>query len=173
MTGYNTKLVFCHSLSHPGHVLNAFAWQAWCGAQYSCSLWMYSGQTRHHAFYIAPEKIGYVPCLCDGCGKVWVATNIVYHPMVHYGQVPVLDLEKFYPILPSKLLVSLVVLVHCFSYCYCFLFLDDRHPFLFLLSLICVLHRMTIFIKLHVFISDDWFSHTFTQPDSHVLLAHL
>ena len=116
--GYNTKSASCHSSSRPGHVLDAFAWQAWCGAQ--CGSWMYDGQTRCHAFYIAPDKIGYVPCFCDGCGEVWVATNIVYCPMVHYGQVLVLDPEKFYPILPSKLLVSLVVLIHCFSYCYCF-----------------------------------------------------
>ena len=113
--GYNTKSVFCHSLSHPGHVLDAFALQAWCGAQYSHGSWMYDGQTRQHAFYIAPEKIGYVPCFCKGCSKVLVATDIVYCPMVYYGQVPVLDLEKIYPILPSKPFVSLAVLVHYFS----------------------------------------------------------
>ena len=140
--GYNTKLVFCHSLSHPGHVLNAFAWQAWCGAQYSHHSWMYDGQTRCHAFYIAPENIGYVPCFCDRCSKAWVAINIFFCPMVHYGQVPVLDLEKFYPILPSMPFVSLAVLVHYFTsllllFVIVSLFLDYKYPFLiFLLSLI-------------------------------------
>ena len=105
--GHNTKSVFCHSLSRPGHVLNAFAFVARLGAQYSSCSWMYNGQTR--PFMSLLKKIGYVSCFPVGCGEVWVAINIVYCPVVHHGQVTFLDLEKFYPILPSKLLS----LIHC------------------------------------------------------------
>ena len=55
--------------------------------------------------YITPEKIGYVPCFCDGCGdtQVWVATNIVYAQIAHDSQgVASLGLEKLYPVLPSE-----------------------------------------------------------------------
>ena len=107
--GHNTKSVFCHPLSCPGHVLNAFAFMAQLGAQHSSSLWTYDGQTGLHAFYVAPEKVGYLHCFCVWCSKIWVTTDIIYCPMVHHGQVAFLDLEKFYPILPSKLLS----LTHC------------------------------------------------------------
>ena len=103
--GNNTKSVFCRSLSQPGPVFQAFAYEVRCGAQYSSGSVFYRGQTRRHCVYIAPEKIGYVPCFCDGCGdmEVWVTTNIVYMQIVHDSQgVASLGLENLYPVLPSK-----------------------------------------------------------------------
>ena len=103
--GSNTKSVFCRSLSQPGSVFHAFAYEVRRGAQYSSSSVVYRGQTRWHCVYITPEKIGYVPCFCDGCGdtQVWVATNIVYAQIVHDSQgVASLGLEKLYPVLPSE-----------------------------------------------------------------------
>ena len=44
--GDNSKSVFCHSLSHPGAVVDAFAWLTQLGAQYSCGSVTYLGQTR-------------------------------------------------------------------------------------------------------------------------------
>ena len=62
--------------------------------------------------FVSPlKKIGYVSCFCVECSEVWDATNIVYCPVVHYDQVAILDLEKFYPILPSKPL-SLICCYH-------------------------------------------------------------
>ena len=106
--GSNTKSVFCQSLSQPGPVFRAFAYEVRRGAQYSLGSVVYCGQTRQHCVYIAPEKIGYVPCFCDGCGdtQVWVATNIVYAQIVHDSQgVASLGLEKLYPVLPSETLI--------------------------------------------------------------------
>ena len=83
--GSNTKSVFCQLLSQPGPVFLAFAYEVRRGAQYSSSSVVYQGQTRWHCVYIAPEKIGYVPCFCGGCGdtQVWVTTNIVYVQTAH------------------------------------------------------------------------------------------
>ena len=83
--GSNTKSVFCRSLSQPGPVFLTFAYEVRHGAQYSSGSVVYRGQTRWHCVYIAPEKIGYVPCFCEGCGdtQVWVATNIVYAQIAH------------------------------------------------------------------------------------------
>ena len=92
-------------LSQPGSVFCAFAYEVRRGAQYSSGSVVYRGQTRWHCVYIAPEKIGYVPCFCDGCGdtQVWVTTNIVYVQIVHDSQgVASLGLEKLYPVLPSE-----------------------------------------------------------------------
>ena len=101
----NTKSVFCQSLSQPGPVFHAFAYKVRHGAQYSSDSVVYRGQTRQHCVYIAPEKIGYVPCFCEGCGntQVWVATNIVYAQIVHdsWG-VASLGLAALYPVLPSE-----------------------------------------------------------------------
>ena len=84
----NTKSVFCRSLSQPGPVSRAFAYEVRRGTQYSLGSVVYRGQTRRHCVYIAPEKIGYVSCFCDGCGdtQVWVATNIVYVQIAHDSQ---------------------------------------------------------------------------------------
>ena len=81
----NTKSVFCRSLSQPGPVFHAFAYEVRRGAQYSSGSVVYQGQTRRHCVYITPERIGYVPCFCEGCGdtQVWVTTNIVYAQIVH------------------------------------------------------------------------------------------
>ena len=103
--GSNTKSVFCRLLSQPGPVFQAFAYEVRHGAQYSSGSVVYRGQTRRHCVYIAPEKIGYVPCFCDGCGdtQVWVMTNIVYAQIAHDSQgVASLGLENLYPVLPSK-----------------------------------------------------------------------
>ena len=101
----NTKSVFCQSLSQPGPVFHTFAYEVRHGAQYSSGSVVYRGQTRQHCVYIAPEKIGYVPCFCEGCGdtQVWVATNIVYVQIVHdsWGVVS-LGLVALYPVLPSE-----------------------------------------------------------------------
>ena len=97
--GSNTKSVFCQSLSQPGPVFLTFAYEVRRGAQYSSGSVVYRGQTRRHCVYIAPEKIGYVPCFCE----VWVATNIVYAQIVHDSRgVASLGLEAFYPVLPSE-----------------------------------------------------------------------
>ena len=104
----NTRSVFCRLLSQPGPVFRAFAYEVRCGAQYSSGSVVYCGQTRQHCVYIAPEKIGYVPCFCDGCGdtQVWVATNIVYAQIAHDSQgVASLGLENLYPVLPSETFV--------------------------------------------------------------------
>ena len=103
--GSNTKSVFCWSLSQPGPVFHAFAYEVRRGAQYSSGSVVYWGQTRWHCVYIAPEKIGYVPCFCEGCSdtQVWVATNIVYAQIAHDSQgVASLGLEALYPVLPSE-----------------------------------------------------------------------
>ena len=95
--------VFCRSLSQPGPVPPAYEVRR--GAQYSTGSVVYHGQTRQHCVYIAPEKIGYVPCFCDGCGdtQVWVVTNIVYAQIAHDSQgVVSLGLENLYPVLPSE-----------------------------------------------------------------------
>ena len=99
--GSNTKSVFCQSLSQPGSVFRAFAYEVRCGAQYSSSSVVYLGQTRQHCVYITPEKIGYVSCFCDGCGdtQVWVATAQIAHDS---QGVASLGLEKLYPVLPSE-----------------------------------------------------------------------
>ena len=52
----NTKSVFCQSLSQPGPVLHAFAYEVRRGAQYSSGSVVYHGQTRWHCVYITPEK---------------------------------------------------------------------------------------------------------------------
>ena len=101
----NTKSVFCQSLSQPGPVFRTFAYKVRCRAQYLLGSVVYWGQTRWHCVYIAPEKIGYVPCFCDGCDdtQVWVATNIVYAQIAHDSQgVASLGLENLYPVLPSE-----------------------------------------------------------------------
>ena len=103
--GSNTKSVFCRSLSQPGPVFLAFAYEVRCEAQYSSGSVVYRGQTRQHCVYITPEKIGYVPCFCEGCGdtQVWVATNIVYAQIAHDSQgVASLGLAALYPVLPSE-----------------------------------------------------------------------
>ena len=103
--GSNTKSVFCRSLSQPGPVFLAFAYEVRCGAQYSSGSVVYWGQTRRHCVYITPEKIGYVPCFCEGCGdtQVWVATNIVYAQIAHDSRgVASLGLAALYPVLPSE-----------------------------------------------------------------------
>ena len=101
----NTKSVFCWSLSQPGPVFHAFAYEVRRRAQYSLGSVVYWGQTRRHCVYIAPEKIGYVPCFCEGCGdtQVWVATNIVYAQIVYdsWG-VASLGVAALYPVLPSE-----------------------------------------------------------------------
>ena len=101
----NTKSVFCWSLSQPDPVFHAFAYEVRCGAQYFSGSVVYWGQTRWYCVYIAPEKIGYVPCFCEGCGdtQVWVATNIVYVQIAHdsWG-VASLGLVALYPVLPSE-----------------------------------------------------------------------
>ena len=110
--GSNTKSVFYRSLSQPGSVFCAFAYEVRCGAQYSSGSVVYHGQTRRHCVYIAPEKIGYVPCFCDGCGdtQVWVTTNIVYAQIAHDSQgVASLGLEKLYPVLPSETSILLLL----------------------------------------------------------------
>ena len=66
--GSNTKSVFCQLLSQPGPVFCTFAYEVRHGAQYLSGSVVYCGQTMRHCVYIAPEKIGYVPCFCDGCG---------------------------------------------------------------------------------------------------------
>ena len=101
----NTKSVFCRSLSQPGPVFHAFAYEVRHGAQYSLGSVVYRGQTRQHCVYIAPERIGYVPCFCEGCGdtQVWVTTNIVYVQIVHDSRgVASLGLAALYPVLPSE-----------------------------------------------------------------------
>ena len=106
----NTKSVFCQSLSQPGPVFHAFAYKVRHGAQYSSGSVVYRGQTRRHCVYIAPEKIGYVPCFCEGCGdtQVWVATSIVYAQIAHDSQgVASLGLEALYSVLPSETSVYL------------------------------------------------------------------
>ena len=106
----NTKSVFCWSLSQPGPVFHTFAYEVRCGAQYFSGSVVYWGQTRWHCVYIAPEKIGYVSCFCEGCSdtQVWVATNIVYAQIAHDSQgVASLGLEALYPVLPSETSVYL------------------------------------------------------------------
>ena len=103
--GSNTKSVFCRSLSQPGPVFHTFAYEVRHGAQYSLGSVVYQGQTRRHCVYIAPERIGYVPCFCEGCGdtQVWVTTNIVYAQIAHDSRgVASLGLAALYPVLPSE-----------------------------------------------------------------------
>ena len=101
----NTKCVFCWLLSQPGPVFHAFAYEVMHGAQYSLGSVVYRGQTRQHCVYIAPERIGYVSCFCEGCGdtQVWVATNIVYAQIaIDSWGVASLGLAALYPVLPSE-----------------------------------------------------------------------
>ena len=118
--GSNTKSVFCRSLSQPGPVFCAFAYDIRCGAQYLPGSEVYQGQARWHCVYIAPEKIGYVPCFCEGCGdtQVWVATNLVCTQIEHDSRgMASLGLENLYPVLPSETLICL-----CFILLLLFLF---------------------------------------------------
>ena len=106
----NTKSVFCRLLSQLGPVFHTFAYEVRCRAQYSSGSVVYRGQTRWHCVYITPEKIGYVPCFCEGCSdtQVWVTTNIVYAQIAHDSQgVASLGLEVLYPVLPSETSVYL------------------------------------------------------------------
>ena len=158
----NTKSVFCLSLSQPGPVFHAFAYKVRHGAQYSSGLVVYQGQTRRHCVYIAPEKIGYVPCFCEGCGdtQVWVATNIVYAQIAHDSRgVASLGLAALYPVLPSETSIyftsvkNFIILWLRLVFSVCYVILMLFHFFCwFLLGLLIVTHSLILMLIFFCFV---------------------